>query len=317
MEGVMMHTGSLITQIAIMFLLMAVGLLIHKLKMMTQETSKQLVNILFMVISPCVIIHSFQEPFSAQRLHTLVLAFLLSMLFFLISSLIAHAAYLKVKDPTVRTITEFGSVYPNMGFLGIPLTQAVLGSAGVFYAAPMLAASNVFTWSVGINLYRNHNRNIKRKPSQVIAKILLNSNIVAIAVGMIIFAFSIRLPGPVTSTITYISDANTPLAMFVVGDSLAQFHFNRDAFNPSVFAALAMRNFLLPLTGAILFPLLGLHGTAFMACVLLSACPSASMCVLFAVQEDMNPTCGISLMTISTIISIFTIPLVFTAAGTL
>lgn len=312
-----MQTGSLVTQIAIMFLLMAVGLLIHKLKMMSAETSKQLVNILFMIISPCVIIHSFQKPFSSQRLHTLILAFLLSMLFFLISSIAAHLALLKVKNPTVRTITEFGSIYPNMGFLGIPLTQAVLGSAGVFYAAPMLAASNVFTWSVGVNLYRNHNRNIRRKPSAVIAKILLNPNILAIAVGIIIFIFSIRLPEPLTDTITYISDANTPLAMFVVGDSLAQFHFSREAFNLPVFSALAMRNFLLPLAGALLFPLLGLQGTAYLACVLLSACPSASMCVLFAVQEDMDPTCGISLMTISTIICIFTIPLVFSAAGAL
>ncbi|MCH4007434.1 MAG: AEC family transporter [Eubacterium sp.] len=310
-----MQTGSLITQIIIMFLLMGTGLLIHKLKMMSAETSKQLVNILFMVISPCVIIHSFQKPFSASRLHGLLLAFLMSMLFFLLSSIIAHLAYLKVKDPVVRTISEFGTVYPNMGFLGIPLAQAVLGNTGVFYAAPMLAASNIFTWSIGVNLYRNHHRTGKRKASAVILKILLNPNIIAIIVGIIIFMFSVNLPGPLTQAISYVSDANTPLAMFVVGDSLAQFHWNKEAFNIPVFSALLLRNFLLPLGGALFYPVFGLQGTAFWATVLLSACPSASMCVLFAVQEDMDPTCGISLMTISTVLCIFTIPLVFAIAG--
>lgn len=312
-----MQTGSLITQIIIMFLLMATGLLIHKLKMMSAETSKQLVNILFLVISPCLIIHSFQKPFSADRLHGLMIAFFMSMLFFLISSIVSHLSFLKVKDPTIRTITEFGSIYPNMGFLGIPLAQAVLGSAGVFYAAPMLAASNIFTWSAGVNLYRSHGQTGKRKFSTVLLKIMLNPNIIAIIAGILIFLFSVSLPSPVTQAISYISDANTPLAMFVVGDSLAQFHWNREAFNIPVFAALILRNLVLPLGCALLYPLFGLHGTAFWATVLLSACPSASMCVLFAVQEDMDPTSGISLMTISTVSCIFTIPLVFAAAGAL
>ncbi len=312
-----MQTGSLIIQIAVMFLLMAVGLLIHRLKMMSAETSKQLVNILFLVISPCLIVHSFQKPFSPQRLHTLLLDFGLSMLFFLLSTVISHLVFLKVKDPTVRTITEFGSIYPNMGFLGIPLVQGVLGSAGVFYAAPMLAASNAFTWSLGVDLYRRHNRTGKRKASEVIVKILLNPNIIAIAVGIVIFLFSIHLPAPVTDTLSYISDANTPLAMFVVGDSLAQFHFSRKAFNLPVLSALLLRNLGLPLMSAFLFPALGLHGTACLAAVLLASCPSASMCVLFAVQEDMDPTSGISLMTISTILCIVTMPMVFTAAAAL
>lgn len=309
-----MHTSGLVVQIANMFILMGVGFLIHKLHMMSEQTSKQLVNILFMVISPCVIVHSFQKDFSASRLHGLAVAFLLSMLFFAISSIVAKIIFLKVKEQTVRTISEFGAVYPNMGFLGIPLVQGTLGNAGVFFAAPMLAASNIFTWSIGVNLYRNHSG--KRHASETVKKILLNPNIIAIAIGFIIFMGSIHLPDVATDCLSYISDANTPIAMFVVGDSLAEFHFSKTAFNPSVIVSLLLRNLLLPMCGAALFFTLGTGGVASEAILLLAACPSASMCVLFAIQEDMNPTAGISLMTMSTLLCILTIPLIF-SFGTL
>ncbi len=51
-----------------MFSLILVGLLINKIGFFHQQTSDDLTSILLYVVSPCLIINAFEEPYSPKRI---------------------------------------------------------------------------------------------------------------------------------------------------------------------------------------------------------------------------------------------------------
>ncbi|WP_225424647.1 hypothetical protein [Lactiplantibacillus mudanjiangensis] len=59
----------------------------------------------------------------------------------------------------------------------------------------------------------------------------------------------------------------------------------------------------------------GISGTAFSVLLLMSACPVASLGVLFTLQAKGNTDPAVTLMGLSTVFSLVTIPLVFEIAG--
>ncbi|WP_125573048.1 AEC family transporter [Levilactobacillus huananensis] len=305
-----MAIAQLTNQIILMFLLMAVGLLINKLGFMRGQTASDLTNILLYVVSPCLIIKAFEQHFSAPRLRSLGLVMLGIILTYLAMVLITQIAFRSVQDLNLQRIMRFGAVYSNAGFMGIPLASALFGNNGVFFAVASLAGFNLFCWTHGIALFRAHSgdRNWRM--------ILLNPNIIAIALGLLLFVSPFHLPSLLNQTVTAISSINTPLSMIVIGNSLAVVRLNRQALNYRLLWALACRNLLFPIIDILLLRLLGVTGIPFYTTILMAACPVAGNVVLFTLQAHGDTTPAVTLMSVSTICSLVTIPLVF-ALGSL
>ena len=178
-----MNLAQLTNQIILMFLLMLVGLLINKIGFMHAQTSTDLTNILLYVVSPCLIINAFEKTFSADRLQMLGRVILGIIIIYAIMILITQLIFKRVADPNLRRIMRYGSVYSNAGFMGIPLTSSLFGSTGVFFAVASLAAFNIFSWTHGISLFTGNQGSRRENLKQIV----LNPNIIAIIVGLILF----------------------------------------------------------------------------------------------------------------------------------
>ena len=123
----------LFNQIIVMFLLMFVGTYLYKKQLVTIEGSKQLGNLLLKIVVPIVILKSFAVEYSDEKQQILIITFILSLFVLLISMIVSHIIY--KKDP----ILNFASSFSNVGFIGIPLVQAVLGDDSVFYITCIVA----------------------------------------------------------------------------------------------------------------------------------------------------------------------------------
>ncbi|MFD1670877.1 AEC family transporter [Agrilactobacillus yilanensis] len=304
-----MTLSGLANQIALMFILMAVGFVINKLHLMHEQTSDDLTNILLMIIGPCLIIKAFRQTFSASRLHELLFLGLAVLMVYAVAAILAGLIFKRVKNKNLQRIAIYSSVYPNVGFLGIPLAGALFGTQGVFYAVVSMAVFNIFNWSHGVSLFRT--QQTKQTPWAMFKQIMLNPNIIAIIIGLIIFIGSIQLPSILSQAINYISDANTPLSMIIVGNSLAKLRFNRDALNLPILVGLSLRNLIFPIIAFYLMTALGVQGMGLSVSLLLAACPAASLGVLFTLQAHQDASPAISLMSLSTLMSLITIPIVF------
>nr|WP_318238878.1 AEC family transporter [Fructilactobacillus florum] len=304
----LVNITQLANQIIILFGLMFVGFLIGRLNLMKPQTSRDLTSILIEIVSPCLIIVAFQAPYSASRLRQFFLAFVAVIILYGAEMIISHALFCKVGNANLRLIAQYGSIFSNAGFMGIPLIQALFGPVGVFYAVVALAAFNLFNWTYGVAMFQPADH---LHPGIDWRQVCLNPNNLAILLGLVFFFLQIKITGPLGSVLGYVSSLNTPLAMLVIGNSLAHVKLHRTLFNWSLGLSLLLRNLLYPLLALGLFRLVGLSGTALNTSVVMAACPVAGLVVLFSLQARHDPAPAIALMSCSTILCLVTIPLVF------
>ncbi|MFB9768576.1 AEC family transporter [Lactiplantibacillus modestisalitolerans] len=302
-----MDLTQLTSQIVLMFILMLVGLLTNKLGFMHGQTSTDLTNILLYIVSPCLIIKAFEQSFSADRLQMLGRVILGIVISYVLMIIITQLVFKRVADANLRRIMRYGSVYSNAGFMGIPLTSALFGSTGVFFAVASLAAFNIFSWTHGISLFTGRQGNRRDNLKQII----LNPNIIAIILGLLLFVTSFQLPKLANSAISYVSSINTPLSMIVIGNSLADVKLNRTTLDRRLGWVLLLRNLLFPYLMIVVLELLGISGIPLFTTVLMGACPVAGLVVLFTLKVHGNPGPAVTLMSLSTILAAVSIPLVF------
>ncbi len=283
---------------------MLVGVIINRFKFMHAQTSNDLTNILLYVVSPCLIINAFEQDYSSSRIKQFILVAIGILFFYVIAIIVSKLVFGRLKNENLRRITQYGSVYSNAGFMGIPLISALFGSTGVFFAVVSLAGFNIFSWTHGVSLFRSDER-IDYK------QVLLNPNLIAIVVGLIMFLISFRLPGTLNEVVKYVGSINTPLSMIVIGNSLANIKLSRDMLDKNIGLTLILRNLLFPIMMVFLLKILGVTGIAYYTTIIMTACPVAGIVVLFTLQAHGDAGPAISLMSISTILSLITIPLIF------
>lgn len=304
---------TLINQILVMFILMALGFLANKLRLLHEESVSDLTQILLMIIGPALIITALQRPSTSDSLHTLLLVGFGVFLLYVIEIVLAQLFFGKVKDRDSRRSAIFSSVYNNVGFIGIPLVTALFGLDGVFYAVTSMVVYNIFCWTHGIALFHKE----KQPLSDSLRSIILNPNVLAIILGLMLFLTSTSLPKIVVTSLTYLGNANTPLSMMVIGYTLADIRFSRQLLDKVVVLTVLCRNFLFSVFALFLFNWLSLKGIDYSASLLVAACPAPSMAVLFTLQVKGDTAYAAAEMGLSTALSLVSIPFLFFLASLL
>lgn len=212
---------------------MLLGAIIRKTNFLHLQSINDLTNITLYFLSPIVIVRAFEQSFSKTRFYQLALLVIAVFLTYVVSIIIAKLIFHRVPDQNIRHISTYGSIYSNNGFMGVPLAQGLFGSVGVFYAVASMIGFNVMSWTQGIGIFRHAKR---QDLGQQIKKIILNPNIIAIILGLVMFISSYRLPKLVSGFINYTSPAFTPLSMIVIGSNLANLNL-RDIKLPGAYGS--------------------------------------------------------------------------------
>ena len=84
------YMSVIINQVILMLILVVIGIIGYKCKIVTKDGSKQLSNLLMMIISPVVIFVSYQRDFDSSMLLGLAQAFGLAVLGFGIAIAVAY-----------------------------------------------------------------------------------------------------------------------------------------------------------------------------------------------------------------------------------
>lgn len=299
------------TQVLVLFLLMGVGYFAGKTGMIGDECVRQVTGLLLYIVSPCVIIVSFQIKYTPQLAEGLLISAACAAGIHIFAILIGKIVFHKKWPEAYRNILKFAVTYSNCGFIGLPMLQAVVGQKGLFYGSVYIAVFNLFAWTHGISLFRVESSGENRRfRKDYLKKAVLNPNLVAVAIGIFLFAFSLRLVQPVYNTMYAIYGLNTPLSMIVIGTRMTRLDFKKVFLNRYVWPGVLMRNFLIPFCFLIAMRLAGLRGILMTSCLIQSACPVAGNTVLFAELYNRDTEFPSELMSVSTLFSILSIPFI-------
>ena len=289
-------------QILTLSVLMMIGVFCAKLKMINEETNKQLSNLLLMVVNPLLIFLSYQRPFEQKLLDGLLLMMLLSTISFVINLVVAHLIYRnQAKDD--YAIEKFGLIYTNAGFLGIPLINGVFGSEGVFYLTGYLTIFFIFFWTHGFIIMSG------KKDFSAIKKALVSPPMIGILLGFIFFVLRIELPQVIYTPLRTLGNINTPLAMLVAGVSISGTNFAKLFKNKKIYAVCGFRLLLLPALTIIALVAFSIPTVILGTLIILAACPVATNIILFAYRYNRDNIYATEIFVATTILSMFTIPL--------
>lgn len=290
-------------QVIILFILIAVGFICGKTKLITEEGSKCLNELVLYVVTPCVIIKSFIRPFDSSMLTNILLAAALAIVIHVVSIGIAMLIF-RDKNIARKRVYRFSVIFSNCAFMSLPLQQAVLGDDGVFYAAVYIAVFNLVLWSYGVVMMSGDKKFLSAK------KILLNPGIVGVFVGIIIFVCNIQIPEIIFEPISYIAALNTPVPMIFIGYYLSKSNI-LDAFKDAKsYAAIALRLVLIPLITFGTLYLCGIRGTLLVSCVISASAPAAATTTMFAAKFNQDAPLAVNLVTLSTLCSVITMPII-------
>lgn len=289
-----------------MFILLFVGYFLYKRKLLGEEATRQLSNITISIINPIVIFNSYQTEFEPDMLYGLLCAMALALAAQGIFAAAAHAAVRKGAENS--SIERFAFAYSNCAFMGIPLVEAVFGSDGVFFLTAYITMFNIFMWTHGVCVMSSERGGVKR-----FAKVLVSPSMLAIALGLAAFFTGIRLPSVIQLPLDYLGATNTPLAMLVSGATIAKAGLLEGFKLKRVYYVQAFKLMIIPvLLAAVFIPLriFGVSGTVINVILIAAAAPTASATIMFSYKYGHDAEYAARHFTVSTILSILTMPLI-------
>lgn len=296
-------------QVCVLFALIGAGAALRLTRLVDSKSIDGMVNLLVLVVTPCLIVDCFQRPFEPAMLKGLLTGLFIVLAWHVAMIWISRFA-VRAKDVNVRRPLLLAAVFSNAGFMGVPLEQAMLGSEGVFFGALYIAVFNLFMWSWGLHVMKGGVRGAS------FLKMLVNPGTIGIALGLPLFLLSWRLPQVVAEPVHHLANLNTPLAMIVIGYSLAGARLGRVMRQRAAHVAVALRLVVFPLGMiAALYPFRAwLDSRLMLATVIAASAPVAAMVSMFAVKFDRDVDVSVAVVCGSTLLSVLTMPPVIALA---
>lgn len=290
--------GSLAGQIAIMFVIMALGFCLRRGGLVTEIGTRQLSDLVLYVANPVIIMQSLMMDFDPVKLGYAGFCFAFTFVLAFIGIGLARTAF-----RGEFRIAQFATVFSNCGFLGIPLVRGMLGQEYVFYLSVCNACLVGFMWTYGIFLVSGSKEEVSFK------KIALNPCVIALAVGFACFLGSVH-PAPIVNEIlTDIADLNTGLVMIVLGSFLASCDLRSLIKSKLIYQVCLLRLVALP---AIVMALLAIARMVplevALAVLIALATPAAATTAMFAERYGRDYRLGAGIVAMSTLLSMVTMP---------
>lgn len=291
-------------QVATLFLLIGVGFILGRLGRLDSFGISQMTTLALYIVIPCVIISTFQIDRSPELIHSLLWATLAMALYYVINMVLVRFLF-PCQPEWDRAPLRFGCMYGNCGFMGLPLVLAVLGPSAAIYGVLAIVLFNLFQWTHGVRLMGG---------GLSLRQALVNPGTIGLAVGLALFLTNLRLPGPVGSAVDFLSALNTPLAMVIIGGQMSAGSLKVLLSQRRLYAASAYKLLFAPLI--LLFGLLPFHPDPILycACVILYAAPTAGSTSMLAQNLGQDGTVAAQLVSLSTLLSIVTLPVFAVAA---
>lgn len=294
---------TILRQTLIMLILMLVGVMCSKTKIISNDANKALSKFILQIVNPVVIFMSYQTELHSDLVKNLLITFGLSILAF---AVVIPLVYLIIRNKKERdtAIERFSSIYSNCGFMGIPLVNAMFGMEGVFYLTAFITVFNLVVWTHGVILISGE------KDFRQVVKVFYSPTIIAIFLGIITFFLQIRLPEIPYAALDYIKELNTPIAMIVSGVTMAGTDVRKLIRKAGVYRVCAVKLLIAPLAVSALLSFLPIDEKVRLTVIIASAAPPATMCTLFSLKYGKNSLYASEIFTAGTILSVITLPII-------
>ena len=312
-----LDTGTILSQILVLFILAAIGFVSGKTGYLPEKAGTVVSKLVMRVTMPALILSKMlSADFSADNyfdgLKLVAVALVTLLLIFALTR--PFTRLMKIPDKS-RNVYCMQSLFGNVIFFAFPLFQALFGDIGVLYALFFNVGNDILLWTLGIYLAGKH----KGGGFGNALKHILNMNMIMFIIGLILVLsnLSAKLKGGVVyQTADMIGKATSPLSMIFVGLVMAS--------SKGMFKNLGkkMLSILLALQKQLIVPVLAglvllfavkqgwISDVVMMIAVMQLAMPVGTLTVSIAAEYDSDYEMAADNVFVSTLLSIVTLPLI-------
>ena len=324
----------LIYNVGIMFIMMIPGIILKRYKFIADGFGKGLSNLVLYIAQPALIFLAYLRDFDRAVLGNILIVLVFSIVAHIVFAMVALKTYKNEPDGR-RRMLRFATVFSNAAFMGIPLVEKVLGADALIYASVYNITFNLFLWSFGVYVCTEdrdedgdgvtdgdvltdyHEVKAKNPLFKSLKTAILHPVTIAAVIGLIFFFLPIHtyVPELVIESLTHLKGLVIPLSMMVIGLRLSDIDFHGIFKEKSMYLFLILRHAALPVLVYVIMKIMTLVGvvisTEVMLVVLIMAsAPAASSATMFAERYDRDAPYVSKLVTVSTLLSILTMPLI-------
>lgn len=294
----MEETISLISNVAMLFLMMIPGILLKKCHLCGDSFGKGISNLVLYIAQPALIVYSYLECKSSflDIWQNLLAVFLLSIVCHVIFAAVAIPVFSKAPDGKARML-KFATIFSNAAFMGIPLIRACMNAEAAIYASVYNITFNLFLWTLGVSLCTrvkgadldgdgdsdtvdaliSMNRQVKKEGGFL--KVILHPVTIASAIGIILMVSGVNIPlyeasvesgalaqpwesvyGIIIDSLAALKNLVAPLAMVVIGLRVPEVKLHGLLSDANMYIFLVLRHLALPFAVLGIIKLLMLAG---------------------------------------------------------
>lgn len=285
-----------------LFILMGLGLLLCRLRILGPQQKKGLSDLVLDVVLPCNIVNSFRIAFSWDILYAFSQILAVSVLVQLFCLLLSRLLYRRLPAQR-RAVLTYGTICSNAGLIGNPVAEGLYGAEGLICASIYLVPQRVVMWSAGIGCFTQ-----EKSRGRMVKKVLTHPCIIAVFIGLVLMLTQLQLPAILDRTLRSLSGCNTALSMIAVGAILGEVN-PREAVDRQIVAYTALRLIGIPLAVLLGCLLAGLGPLVTGVSVILAGMPAGSTTAILAASYRGDAAFAGKCVFFSTLCSLVSVPL--------
>lgn len=305
-----MNISLVLNQMIILVALMVVGFVAHKIGILNPTSNKSISKLIINITCPALIFHS---VFTGGRIgdkSILLTVFIAAFVFYIFMFVFAKAIVnaFRVKKHLKRSY-ECMMAFGNISFMGIPVLRAVFPdqqSTAILFQAVFVIFYHLFIFTYGIWLLGKDGG----KKVRFSAKSFLNAGTLSAIAAIILYFFDFAPPGIVVNTLDMLGSVTTPLSMILIGSSLASYSALKILKTPSLYLFSIIKLLVIPMivwgvTKLVIDDAL-LQGVI----TIMASVPVGSMTIMLSSEYGGNSEYISQGLFMTTVLSVFTIPLI-------
>lgn len=309
----------------VLFIVMMIGCIAYKTKLITDETSKKLSGIVVNISNPALILSGVigNDTVTGREL-IITMGIAIGMYTFLIAAAVIIPFILRVPKESQATYRVM-TIFSNIGFMGFPIISAMYGSDALLYGALFLMPYNILIYTYGIHeLTKNKRDKEKTDTNNEESKEgtsgksgrkikwgqIFNIGVIFCIIAIVTFAFNIKFPEFVNTTVSMLSSTTAPLSMMVIGASLATMNFKKLFTNIRMWAFSFIKMIVIPIIGTLLVRMVTDNISIIGVTMVMLSVPVGSMTAMLANEYDGDYALSSEMVAMTTLLSVVTFPVV-------
>ena len=341
-------TTVVISQMIMIFLLIAIGFGLSRSSHLTSESSRDLSWIVLNITNPITILVAAIEDEQKVSAMELAVAFALFIGIYIFLGIVAYLLPIVMRvERDDRYSYRYLSVFSNVGFIGIPFCSAVLGVHSLIYVSICSLVFNLIAYTVGMSAMEKvgmrQNGAVKRggvdsresltggdagmggdstsgesrcsgeggaRKTMAGLKKVVNSGTVFSILTIVVYILDIKFPSVIMNTLSYIGRSTTFLSMIVLGVSVASLSVKEIFGKPALYVFTLLRQIVVPI--ALIFVLKPFVDNTLLlqTAIIMVAMPCANLPLMMAKQYRAKEDTISSGIMLTTFCAILTIPIV-------